>query len=109
MGYYVPKEIAETFKNEPVVANTLVEIAKKMTNTVTDIMVTRNIAWAAANLFRDFQSTIFKNPEIKTTRDVLRLARKYIPALRKSWAEVMRDERTPPGNIRHEAIQDGSC
>ena len=95
MGYYVPKEIAETFKNEPVVANTLVEIAKKMTNTVTDIMVTRNIAWAAANLFRDFQSTIFKNPEIKTTRDVLRLARKYIPALRKSWAEVMRDERIP--------------
>lgn len=95
LGYYVPKEIAETFKNEPVVANTLVEIAKKMTNTVTDIMVTRNIAWAVANLPRDFQSTIFKNPEIKTTRDVLRLARKYIPALRKSWAEVMREERSP--------------
>ena len=95
LGYYVPKEIAETFKNEPVVANTLVEIAKKMTNTVTDIMVTRNIAWAVANLPRDFQSTIMKNPEIKTTRDVLELARKYIPALRKSWAEVMREERSP--------------
>jgi hypothetical protein len=94
-SYYIPKDIVKTFEKAPVIAFKAKEIIDKLTETSANFMVTRNIAWASANLIKDFNSTFIKNPEIKAW-DIPKLVAKYIPAWRRAWKEIMKEETRMP-------------
>jgi len=92
-AYYVPKIIADTFKHEPYVANTITNIFQSIMQKIKELWVSHNPGWMIANLPRDFNNTIMNNPEIKI-RDIPGLIWSYKESLKEAWKEVRYGERS---------------
>lgn len=63
--YYVPKNVADTFKYDPFQASQIAKLSARLTQPVKDLFVTLNPGWMLRNVPRDFVDTVQKNQEIK--------------------------------------------
>lgn len=84
--FYVAKPIAEGFKNDPVRAIAFARFIANLSQPFRELFVSKNPAWMARNVSRDFLTTVKNLPEVRL-RDLLALANQY----RKAWREVWRE------------------
>jgi len=84
--FYVAKPIAEGFRNDPIRAVAFARFIANVSQPFRELFVSKNPAWMARNVSRDFFTTVKNLPEVRL-RDMPALANHY----RKAWQEVWRE------------------
>lgn len=92
-GYYVDKEIAQSFEFNPAQTILAIPLWRAVNGALRDLFVGKNPIWQARNIFKDFSGTVIKLPQMRL-RDVPKLVSLYKTAAKEVIAEVFRGERS---------------
>ena len=90
--YVVDRHVADVFQYDPVRAQTIGKAIGYVMTFLRDILVSKNPAWMARNIYRDTKGTMKNNPEVAwwNPADRLRLLREYKRATADIWNYQMK-------------------
>jgi GGDEF domain-containing protein len=98
-AYYVPKGIADTFEKNPYMGGIIARALSMVSQIPRNVMVSKNPAWMAANLPRDFIAS-WKNLPGMTLLDLVNYYRKATPH---AWNDAVKGQQS---DLVHKMLRD---
>lgn len=92
--FYASKKIVDMFAYVPVEAQQIAMAWRMFSQPVKEILVSKNPAWMARNVFRDVRQTIKNVPEVKL-RKTPKFLYEYIKAFKETTKYVFKGEKSP--------------
>ena len=85
-GYYVPKDVAETFYRRPLEGTAILKLWQGINQPLRAILVSHNPVWMVANIARDYLGTVKNLPGAT----IPKLLKHYKAALDEAWDDAIK-------------------
>ncbi|MDD2898999.1 MAG: hypothetical protein PHI31_09830 [Desulfuromonadaceae bacterium] len=91
--FYTSKAIVNSFEHNPIESTQMAKFWSMATHPFRELVISKNPAWQARNVFRDFFTTVKNIPQVGL-KDIPTLMNYYRKAMREVWREAHGIERS---------------